>query len=727
MTHNNQLLDRGPALNRRSFVLGSGAVTVGLAFGATGCATTPASVARFSPVAWVTIGSDNSATIYSAASEMGQGTMTALPMVLAEEMELDWRTVRVVQAPSDPKRFGNPRFGGGMVTGASRTVQGYYEPLRLAGLQGKLVMLGAAAATWGVPVAELRAENSVVTHAPTGRRITYGELARSATAPAELPKVDKSMLKPMAQFKLIGKDLPRTDVPAKTDGSAVYGIDVRLPGMLYATLLPAPVQGERAASVDDAAAKALPGVKAVVTLPTGVAVVADSFYTARQARELLKVQWTATSRARRYNSDAVLKDYVARAENLADAGVTFHQHGNAEQAIAGAARSIKATYTSQHVVQFTMEPMNCTAKVDGDKIEIWVPSQTVGFVVGGVAAAGGFKPENIKVNLTLLGGGFGRRVEAEYAVDAALIAKAVPGVPVQMIWTREDDMTRSKPRPLTAQQLTAGLDAQGRIVGLRHRVTAEGVYARIAPPAFRAAGNKDAPVMEFSETAYDFGSHWVQQCIEDRGIACSFWRGVGPGYLVFALETLIDEAAAAGRHDPVQYRLDMLGKAPRAQAVLKEVAQMARWSQPRANGRALGVALSAAWNSYVGMVVEVSVKDGRPVVHQLWAAVDCGHALTPHNIQTQVEGAALFGLSAALGERLSYKGGEAQEKNLGAYHLLRANETPLVTVKVMPTDNHPGGIGEAGLPPLAPALANAVARLSGKRVRSLPFPADVMA
>jgi isoquinoline 1-oxidoreductase beta subunit len=715
------LIEQGAALSRRSFVLGGGAVTVGLAFGTTGCATTQAPITTFSPIAWVTIGSDNSATIFSAAAEMGQGTMTALPMLIAEEMELDWSKVRVVQAPSDPKRFGNPRFGGGMVTGASRTVQGYYEPLRLAGLQGKLVMLGAAATAWGVPVAELRAENSTVIHGPSGRRITYGELARTATAPATLPAVNKGMLKPMSQFKVIGKDLPRTDLASKTDGSAIYGLDVRPAGLLYATLMSAPVQGEKAEKVDDAAARAVPGVKAVVVIPTGVAVVADSFHTALKARELLKVQWSTSSRARRYDSDAVMKEYVARAENLSDAGVAFHQHGNADQAIAGAARSIKATYTSEHVAQFTMEPMNCTAKVDGDKIEIWVPSQTVGFVVGGVAAAGGFKPENIKVNITLLGGGYGRRVEAEYAVDAALIAKAVPGVPVQMIWTREDDMTRAKPRPLTAQHLIAGVDARGRIVGLKHRVTAEGIYARVAPPAFRAAGNKDSPVMEFSETAYDFGNHVVQQCIEDRGIACSFWRGVGPGYLVFALETLIDEVAAAGRFDPLQYRLDMLGKEPRAQAVLREAAQMARWTQARPNGRALGIALSAAWNSYIGMVVEASVKDGKPVVHQVWAAVDCGHALTPRNIQTQVEGSALFGLSAALGERLSYKGGESQEKNLGAYNLLRANETPLVSVKVMPTDNHPGGIGEVGLPPLAPAVANAVAKLTGQRLRTLPF------
>ena len=718
---------RLPSVSRRSFILGSGAFTIGLGLGALGPDAALAQQAGFSPVAWVTIAPDNTATIYSPGSEMGQGTMTAIPLLLAEDMELDWSRVRVVQAPPDGKRFGNPKFGGGMTTGASRTVQGYYEPLRLAGLQAKLVMLDAAAQAWKVPVAELRAENSTVVHAASNRRITYGELARTAAAPAEAPKVDKSMLKPMAQFRLIGKDVGRVDLLDKTSGKAIFGLDVRRPGQMYASLLPSPVQGDRAASVDDAAAKAVPGVKAVVVIPTGVAVVADSFHTARKARDLLKVQWTTTSRARSYHSDEVMKAYVARAENLSDAGVTWHQRGDAAAAIGGAARVFKATYTSEHVNQFTMEPMNCTALVEGDRIELWVPSQTVPFVIGGVAAAGGFKPENIKVNITLLGGGYGRRVEAEYAVDAALIAKAVPGVPVQMIWTREDDFTRAKPRPLTAQHLIAAVNAQGRITGLQHRVTAEGIYARVLPPAFKAGGNKDTPVMEGSEGVYDFGGHLVQQCLEDRGIGCSFWRGVGPGYLKFSIETLIDEIAAAYNRDPLQARLELLQKSPRGQAVLREVAAMAGWDRPRPAGRALGMAFSDTWNSFIGMVTEVSLVQGRPVVHKIWAAVDCGHALTPRNVQTQIEGSAIFGLSAALGERLTYKGGEAQEKNLGAYNLLRADQTPEVEVKVIMTDNHPGGIGEVGLPPVAPAIANAVARLGGVRIRTLPFPEKVSA
>ncbi len=730
-TANNMIANNALVMNRRSFVMGAGAGAIGLSFGgltsvlSAQAAAQSAAFTAFTPIAWVNIAADNTATIYSAASEMGQGTMTALPIVIAENMELDWSKCTVVHAPADPKRFGNPKFGGGLITGSSRTVVGYYQALRLSGLQGKLVMIDAAAKIWGVPADQVTANMSMLTHAASNRTMSYGDAAKTAQVPTELPKVDKSMLKPMSAFKLVGKDVPRVDLPAKVNGSAVYGIDVRVPGMHYAAVLHPPVQGEKTVSIDDAAAKAVPGVKAIVPLPFGVAVIADSFFTAKKARDLLKVQWTSTARGRAYHSDAVMKEYIARAENLADAGVTYFSHGDAAKELAGAARTFKATYTSEHVAQFTMEPMNTTAKVDGDKIELWTPSQTVAFVVGGVSAVAGFKPENIKVNITLLGGGYGRRVEAEYAVEAALIAKAMPGVAVQMIWSREDDMLRSKPRPLTAQHLIASVDAQGKLMGLQHRVTAEGVYARVLPPAFKASGNKDAPVMEGADGVYAIPGHVVQQCLEDRGIACSFWRGVGPGYLKFAIETMVDEIAVSTQQDPLKMRLDLTQKTPRAQAVLNEVAKMADFGRARANGRALGLAFSDTWSTFVAMVVEVSMFQGKPTVHQIWAAVDCGHALTPKNIETQIEGSALFGLSAALGEKLSYKAGEPQQLNLGAYTVLRAAQAPLVTVKVMPTDNEPGGIGEVGLPPIAPALANAIAKLTGKRIRSLPFPETV--
>ncbi len=713
-------------VSRRSFLLGSGGMALGLSFGLTqtelALAQTQPAATGFAPSGWINFGLDGQVTLMSPASEMGQGTMTAMPMLLAEEMDLDWSQVTVVQAPSDPKRFGNPKFGGGMITGASRTVQGYYEPLRLAGLQARLVMVQAAAQAMGVPAAELRTEASRVIHT-SGRAMTYAEVARVAQVPSEAPKVDKSMLKPMAQFRLIGKDLPRVDVPGKSSGTAKYGIDQRLPGMLWASVLRAPVQGEVPESVDDTAARAVQGVKNVVRLPYGVAVVADSFFTAKTARDQLKVVWSQKAKARAQSTDAMRAEYVKRAQNLDDKGVDFIRHGDAAARLAGAVKTFSATYTSEMLSHICLEPMNCTARVDGDKIEVWAPAQSATFVTGTVAGAAGFKPENITVNITLLGGGFGRRVEADYAADAALVAKAMPGTPIQVIWTREDDMTHDKYRPMTGQHLVAGVDAQGKMVGLLHRVVSEGVYARVAPPAFKAAGGKDAPVMEGAEITYDLADHHVQFMIEERGIQAGFWRAVGPGYIKFAIETLVDEVARGVGADPLAYRLGMLDKNPRGAAVLKAVGEMSQWGQAKLpKGHALGLAFSDAWNTYCGMVVQLSLDKGRPKVHKVWAAVDCGHALQPRNVQAQIEGSIVFGLSAALHEHMDFKAGVPQQTNLNTYQVLRANETPEVFVKVMPTDNAPGGIGEVGLPPVAPAMANAIASLNGKRLRALPLP-----
>lgn len=709
--------------SRRSFLAGSGSLAIGVSFGLSASELAQAQAqagAGFAPNAWVNIATDGTVTLMSPASEMGQGTMTAMPMLLAEELDLDWKSVRVVQAPGNARLFGNPRFGGGMVTGASRTVQGYYEPIRLAGLQARQVVLQAGAAAMGVPAAECRTELGQVIHS-SGKRIGYGQIAAVAKVPDELPKVDKSQLRPMSQFKIIGKDIDRIDVAAKSNGTAKFGIDQRLPGMKYAAVLRAPVQGETPSSVDDSAARAVAGVRQVLRLPYGVAVVADSWHGARKARDLLKVEWTSAAKARQHDSDKVLAEYVARARKLDDGGVDFIKHGDAGKVIAGATRTFSATYTSEMVAHLCMEPMNCTALVNGDAIEVWAPAQSPSFIIGAVSGVAGFKPENIKANITLLGGGFGRRVEPDFAVDAALVAKAMPGTPIQVIWTREDDIVHDKYRPLTAQHLVAGVDAQGRIVGLLHRVVSEGIYARVAPPAFKAAGGKDAPVMEGTEITYSIADHGVQFMIEQRGVNAGFWRAVGPGYTKFALETLVDEVARGVGVDPIEYRIRMLDKNPRGAAVLREVVAMSGWGKPRAAGRALGVAFSDAWNTMCAMVVEVSISNGMPVVHQVWAAVDCGIALQPRNVRAQIESSVIYGLSAALFEKITLKSGAPQETNLDRYRILRASETPLVEVKVIVTDNHPGGIGEAGLPPLAPAIANAMASLGAARQRTLPF------
>ncbi|MFM8547636.1 MAG: molybdopterin cofactor-binding domain-containing protein, partial [Betaproteobacteria bacterium] len=653
-------------ISRRSFLVGSGSLAIGVSFGLSGSELAQAQAqgaGAYAPNAWVNIATDGTVTLMSPAAEMGQGTMTAMPMLLAEELDLDWKSVRVVQAPSNAKLFGNPRFGGGMTTGASRTVQGYYEPIRLAGLQARKVVLAAGASAMGVSAAECRTESSQVIHS-SGKRMTYGQIAAVAKAPDELPKVDKSELRPMSAFKIIGTDIARVDVASKSNGTAKFGVDQRLPGMLYASVLRAPVHGETPSSVDDTAARGMAGVRQVVRLPYGVAVVADSWHTARKARDTLKVEWTTTSKARQHDSDKVLAEYVSRARKLDDAGVDFIKDGDAGKAIAGATRTFAATYTSEIVSHICLEPLNCTAVVRGEQIELWAPAQSASFIIGAVGGAAGFKPEKIKANITLLGGGYGRRVEPDFAVDAALVAKAMPGTPVQVMWTREDDIVHDKFRPMTAQHLVAGVDAQGRIVGLLHRVVSEGIYARVVPAAFKAAGGKDAPVMEGAEITYSIPDHHVQFMIEQRGINAGFWRAVGPGYTKFAIETLIDEVARGVGVDPIEYRIRMFDKNPRGAAVMREVASMSGWGKPRPAGRALGVAFSDAWNTMCGLVVEVSIANGMPVVHQVWAAVDCGVALQPRNVRAQIEGSVIYGLSAALHERMTFKAGVAQETNL---------------------------------------------------------------
>ncbi len=725
-------LDRAPSLDgvlctrisRRAFLVSTGGAALGIAFGALPFGREAAAQAGgLAPNGWVRVAADGTVTIMSPAAEMGQGVMTAMPLLVAEEMDLDWSKVRVTQAPADQKTFGNPMFGGGMTTGASRTTRGYYEVMRLGGLQAKLVLVQLAAARWGVPATECFTEPHVVVHRPSGRRLGYGELAAAGQLPAQIPVATKEMLKPASDFRLIGKDVPRVEIPDKVTGRAQFGIDVRLPGMLYGAVLRTPVQGEKPQSIDDAAAKKIPGVKAVVPMPYGVGVIADSYTAARKAKEALKVQWTSNARARSFNNDRVAADYLARARNLADGGVEYEKKGDPAGILGAAAKVITAEYVTQPVAHACMEPMNCTARVDGDRIEVWAPSQSIFFIYGTLTRGLGFKPENIRAHLTLLGGGFGRRVDNDFVMDAALLARAAEGWPVKVIWSREDDIRADKYRPLTVQHLAAGLDAQGNLVALRHRVVAESIYARAAPPLLEKAGGRDAPVNEGAfDLKYGIPNHLLQYLREQRGVDAGFWRAVGVGYTKFAIETLVDECAAASGKDPVQYRLQLLAKEPRGQGVVRRVAEMAGWGKPRASGRALGIAYSDTWSSHIAQIAEVSVdrKTGRVRVHEVWSAVDCGIALQPRNVEAQIESNVMYGLSA-LYEKITFKDGAVQESNFHDYPVLRMNEAPLVTTAVIRTENYPGGIGEVGLPPLAPAVANAVAVLTGKRLRAMPF------
>src|SRR5262245_45691396 len=716
-------------ISRRAFLLTAGGAAVAVAFGGTaGLKKALAQASSFTPNAWLRVAADGVVTLVSPGSEMGQGTMTAMPLLIAEDMDLDWSKVRVEHAPHMPKLYGNPLFGGNMIVGASRTMRGYYEIMRLAGAQAREIMIQNAARHWKVAASELTTEPHHVVHGASGRKLGYGEIAAFAQVPADMPAVTRDKLKPASQFRLIGKDQQRIDGPDKVTGRAQYGIDTRLPGMLYATVLRAPVSGEGPESIDDGEARKVPGVKQVVRMPYGVAVVADSCPAALKARRALKVTWTNKAKARAYTSDKLLAEYTQRVRDLSDVGVVYEAHGDVKGAMAKAAKRLTAEYTSVNVTHACMEPTNCTAQVDGDRIEFWAPTQSRFGVFLAAIKGLGFPPQNVKINVTLLGGGFGRRAENDYAFDAGFIAKAMPGQPIKVIWTREDDIQYTKPRPLTVQRLEAGLDAQGNLVAFHHRIVSEAIYARFAPPAFEKAGGRDLPVCEGAlEPTYGFPNFLLEYLREQRGVDVAVWRSVGAGYTEFAIETFLEEVAAAAGKDPVEFRMQLLAKQPRAQAVLREAMAMSDWKRPRPASRALGIAYGDSWETHIAMVAEVSVdrSTGKINVHELWSAVDCGVALQPRNVQAQIESGAVFGVSA-LRERLMFKDGVAQQSNFHDYPVLRMNEVPKVTTKVIVTDSKPGGIGEVGLPPVAPAVANAVFKLTGKRLRALPFEPELL-
>jgi isoquinoline 1-oxidoreductase beta subunit len=718
------------SLSRRAFMVTTGGVSIAVAFGGTSALAQGAKALK--PNAWASIGTDGIVTIMAPSAEMGQGVMTALPAVFADEMDADWKMVRVQQAPSDAKAYGNPGFGGLQATGGSRTTQHYFKPLRLAGAQARKVLIAAAAEQWKVPAAELDTEPGMVVHAKSKRKVSYGQLAAKAKVPAELPKIADADLKPMEKWRYIGKDVPRVDMQAKVTGKAIYGMDVQLPGMLYAAILRAPVQGEKPDKVDDAAAKAVKGVVAVAPLPYGVAVVGTTVEATKKGKAALKVEWSKTAVARSYDSAKVGEEYLAIARDDKKEGVVVEQHGDAAQAIAGAAKTLTAEYITEHVAHATMEPMNTTARFADGKFEVWSPTQapTLIQVVGAIV----FKttPDKITVHTTFLGGGFGRRFELDFAFDAMGLAMHSGGKPVKVIWSREDDMANDKFRPLTGQVLKAGLDKDGNIVGWQHRMVGESIFARAIPDAFKAMKGRDPTFDDGSELVYDVPASKIEYLREQRGIEVGFWRAVGCGYTKFAVETFIDDIAREKKMDPVDFRLDLLKKQPRAVAVVKAATEMAEWDKKR-DGRFLGIAyadfgpelpVTSPMKNHAALVAEVSLNrdSGEIKVHNIWVATDPGIAVNPRIITAQIESGVIYGLSAALYEEITIKGGEVQQANFDTYRVLRQQDAPDIHVKVMPSlKDPPSGIGEIGTSPVAPAIANAIANATGIKLRHLPM------
>lgn len=703
---------------RRNFLRAGAAVGAGLviAIRTTAAQRLPASLARgpataasLSPSAYLQVGPDGAVSVWVSKSEMGQGVRTALPMIVADELDADWSTIRVIQADVDAK-FGD------MATGGSDSVHSLWTPLRKAGAQARAMLVSAAAQTWGVPESSCRTENGAVVHDASGRKAAYATLAVLA---ATLPIPAEPALKNPKEFRIIGHSTPSLDIPSKVDGTAKYGIDLVVPGMTYAVIARCPVFGGRMTGYDAEKAKAVPGVLQVVEVPTGVAVIATGTWAAIQGSRALACRWDPDA-ATKLDSASIDRMLRARGEQP---GAVARDDGDALGAYASArpAHRIDATYDVPFLAHATMEPLNCVADVRADRAEIWAPSQIPDWAAREVSAALGLKPESVTMHVVMMGGGFGRRLIPEYVVEAAQVSRAA-GVPVKVIWTREDDMQHDWYRPISHHRLSAVFDARGKAVALTHRIVAPSINAYRWPGSVSNGLDNDA-VDGALQLAYDIPNMRVEYCMLASAVPVSWWRSVYASQNVFASEGFIDEMAHAGGHDPVAFRRVLLAKLPRNRAVLDLAAEKAGWGTPLAPGHGRGIAIHHFFSdTIVAEVAEVSVaKDGALRVHRVVCAVDCGRVVNPDGVRAQIEGGVVYGLSAALHGAITIEGGRVAQSNFHDYPVLRMPEMPVVEVHIVPSEEAPLGVGEPAVPPIAPAVANAIFAATGKRVRALPI------
>lgn len=698
------------SLNRRYFLKTSSTVTGGLMLGVSlGLPlSTQAAGTLYTPNAWVHIADDNTITLISARSEMGQGVYTSMPMLIAEELNVDIRRIKVAIAPPDGKVYGNALLGGPQLTGGSTSVRDGWEKLRIAGAQVRTMLVSAAAAKWNVNASTLRAENGMVIGAK-GKRATYGSLAEAAS---KLPVPEKVALKDPKDFTIIGKATRRLDTPAKTNGTAEFGIDVRLPGMVYASLEQCPVIGGTVKSFDGAKAKAMPGVIDVVQIPDGVAVVADSYWHARKARAALTIVWDEGPGAT--ITHASMLDGIRKAT---DKPLPLKAVGDADAVIAGAAKVVRAEYVSPLLAHATMEPMNFTASYSNGKMALIGPTQWQDGAQGAVAKALGMKPEDITVKTTFLGGGFGRRIDLDFIVQAAQIARAV-NKPVKLLWTREDDMTHDFYRPMSVHQLAAAVGPDGKPTAMTFRMVSQSVTGRV----FGLPGEAQDPLMtEAALAPYEIPATRHEIVKHDSGLRVGYWRSVSHALNAFANESFIDELAAGAGKDPYAYRMALLEKQPRFANVLKMAADKAGWATPAPAGRFRGIALMEGYDTYMAQVAEISVKDKQITVHKVTVVADLGRMINPDTVQAQIQSSVVFGLTAALNSQITLDKGRVQQTNFGDYPVLRMNEVPVIDITLVPSTEKPGGIGEPATALVAPAVANALFAATGKRVRQLPL------
>jgi len=663
----------------------------------------------YTPNAWVHIADDNTITLISARSEMGQGVYTSMPMLIAEELNVDINQIKVSIAP--PAAVYVNALLGAQITGGSTSVRDGWEKLRVGGAQVREMLISAAADEWKVDRSKLKAERGMVL-GPKGRKASYGSLAAAA---ARLPVPEKVALKDPKDFKIVGKRIKRLDTPSKVNGTAEFGIDVKLPGLVYASLEQCPVIGGKVLGFDASKAKGMPGVIDVVQISDGVAVVADTYWHAVKARKELSVQWEEGPGAT-LDHKAVL----ASTRAAADSGKVLpigKPTGNVAEAMKSAVKVMQAEYITPMQAHAPLEPMNFTAHFENGKILLIGPTQFQQGAHGAVAGVLGLKPEDVTLKTTFLGGGFGRRLELDFVIQAAQISKAV-GKPVKLLWTREDDMTHDYYRPLGLNQVQAGLDAKGMPVAFQHKVTSQSITQR----AFGLPKDTLDPFMaEAAVAPYAIANTQHDLVIHDSGMRVGYWRAVSHNMNAFANESFMDELAASAGKDPYQYRMALLKDKPRFARVLKLVAEKSGWGRPLPKGRARGIALMEGYDTYMAQVAEVSVKNGEIKVHRVTVAADLGRMVNPDTVEAQIQSSIVFGMSAALMQEITLDKGRVQQTNYNNYPVVRMHESPKIDIVLVPSKEKPGGIGEPATALVVPAIANAVAAATGKRVRKLPL------
>jgi len=717
--------------SRRAFLKSAGtvsvmALTVGFEWAGIGraraaaIAAAPAGGALFTPSAFLRIGADNSVTVIAKHVEMGQGAYTGIATVVAEELDADWAKVRVESAPADASRYANTAFGKIQGTGGSSAMANSWTQLREAGGKARAMLLSAAAKNWRVPVSELTVEKGVVLHAGSRRQATFGSLVRTA---ASLPVPETVQLKDPKDFKLIGHQAPRVDVPAKCDGTAQFTLDVELPGMLVALLKRPPLFGATVKSFDAAAATAVPGVVKVVQVPRGVAVVAKSFWAAKQGREALKVEWDDTNAEKR-SSAALMEEYRHLADQPA---LSARKEGDAAPAIKGAANKLSASYEFPYLAHAPMEPLDAVVKLDAKSCEIWAGDQFQTIDQANAAQTAGLNPQQVIIHTLYAGGSFGRRANpgSDYIVEAVSIAKAygADGTPIKLQWTREDDLHGGLYRPMYFHKLEAGLDANGRLTGWRHVIVGQSIVGGTAFAGLIKDGVDGTSVEGAANIAYAIPNIDVELSTTKTGVPVLWWRVVGSSHTTFAVETFIDEVAHAAGADAFAFRQKLLEHHPRMKAVLELAAEKAGWSKdPLPKGKGRGIAVAEAFKTYVAQVAEVTVgEDGHVSVDRVVCAVDCGTPINPDVIAAQMEGGIGFGLGAALYGAITLKDGRIEQDNFNSYRVLRMNEMPKVEVHIVPSTEAPTGVGEPGVAPVGPAVANAIFAATGKRHHVFPF------